>query len=235
MKLKSRLFDKNTLFCFSPTVMMITALSEVALALYAYRHYKQTKIGILGVLTLLFLALFQISEYQICEGLPALNLFWTKVGLIAITLLPPLGLHITEMMTNQYRFWWVGYVCALIYSVLFIFNPAIVQGGVCAGNYVIIDMQRVAYGEYYFAFLFLAMFIGLQAIRKQQITKASLRESVRWLILGYATFILPVAAVYMIVPSTLHGVPSIMCGFALVFAFILALRVLPLYHKKSTE
>ncbi len=224
----------TTLFCFSPPVMIATAIIELGFAVYSiwrYKRVKQPAFRTLAIFTLLFLALFQIAEYHICEGSALQNLFWTKFGLASITLLPALGLHLVETITKTKRLWWVGYVAALIYIGLFVFGNTIVQGGVCAGNYVIIYTAPVAFGTYYFVFLFLALGVGWSALRRQSGMAPAERDALRWLMLGYFAFMAPMAAVYLLAPSTHPGGPSIMCGFAVMLALILGLKVLPIYYR----
>ncbi|GEM_PF-4205541 len=45
-------------------------------------------------------------------------------------------------------------------------------------------------------------------------------------------FIVPTTAVNLINPATLAGIPSIMCGFAVLLAIILAGEVLPSYYSQ---
>jgi len=45
---------------------------------------------------------------------------------------------------------------------------------------------------------------------------------------GYLVFLVPTALAYSVSPATRRGIPSIMCGFAVLFALILTLYVLPL-------
>lgn len=45
--------------------------------------------------------------------------------------------------------------------------------------------------------------------------------------LGYMAFILPTAFFNIIKPETVSAIPSIMCGFAVLLAFTLTLRVMP--------
>jgi hypothetical protein len=37
--------------------------------------------------------------------------------------------------------------------------------------------------------------------------------------------------VYVLMPITRNAIASIMCGFALAFAFILAIKVVPIYNR----
>jgi len=53
------------------------------------------------------------------------------------------------------------------------------------------------------------------------------------LIAGYVVFIAPTTLVNIIDPSTITGIPSIMCGFAVLMAVALAGKVLPEYTKQK--
>ena len=53
------------------------------------------------------------------------------------------------------------------------------------------------------------------------------------LMFGYLVFLIPTATVNYIKPETRAGIPSIMCGFAVFFALILAFKILPLAAKKK--
>lgn len=45
--------------------------------------------------------------------------------------------------------------------------------------------------------------------------------------IGYASFMLPTTIVYLIDQTTIAGIPSIMCGFAVLLALCLVFAVLP--------
>ena len=51
--------------------------------------------------------------------------------------------------------------------------------------------------------------------------------ALKWLIGGYIAFILPTTIVNIINPSTIEGIPSIMCGFAVLMAIVLIGFVAP--------
>ena len=56
-----------------------------------------------------------------------------------------------------------------------------------------------------------------------------IRRSLGSLIVGYVLFMAPTTFVNIIDPSTIIGIPSIMCGFAVLMAVVLAGKVLPEY------
>ena len=52
------------------------------------------------------------------------------------------------------------------------------------------------------------------------------KKALFYLGIGYASFILPTTAVYWVDPTTISGIPSIMCGFAVLLAFCLIFGVI---------
>jgi len=59
------------------------------------------------------------------------------------------------------------------------------------------------------------------------LSKPHLRQALTGVVVGYASFILPTTAVNVLAPGTTRGIPSIMCGFAIIMALIIGLYVLP--------
>jgi len=51
----------------------------------------------------------------------------------------------------------------------------------------------------------------------------------KWFIVGYLSFMGPMGFAYLFFPETRNGIASIMCGFAIVFALILSLKIVPFY------
>jgi len=215
--------------------MLATFVIEVVLALYtAWR--RQGKIARVAILLLLCLASFQWAEYQVCEGNPATHLAWVKFGLIGITMLPALGVHISALLTKKTPLVSVGYAIALIFSLGFIFVPAATSGATCLGNYVLVNIGTVpigtAYEWYYLGFIFIGILQLLWGIFSPGKTSHKLHDARIWYVVGYLSFTVPMGIVGYLRSEIGSGLPSIMCGFALLFALIIALRVIPLVAKK---
>jgi hypothetical protein len=47
------------------------------------------------------------------------------------------------------------------------------------------------------------------------------------MVVGYLVFLVPTALANTVAPETRRGIPSIMCGFAVLFALILAVYITP--------
>ncbi len=215
------------LFCFTPEVMLATFLTEFFLAGYVFFRYRLTSFGRLIVTVLICLATFQISEYMVCGGFNAI--FWSKVGYTAITALPVLGLTIVSMVTGKNNFLKFGYALMFLYILIFIFAPKAISGAVCEKNYLVFYTNQElswTYSVYYFGFLVLAIWEAWESRNNSN------RNLLTWIIAGYLSFMLPMGIVYILSPAARHAIPSIMCGFALIFAFILAFKVASKYKDK---
>lgn len=238
--------QKGTQFnCFSPPIMLATLTIETVLALYTLWRYKMTPIMRLILVTLVGLASFQLAEYFVCTGYGLHAEQWSRLGFIMITLLPALGLHIMHVLADKPRRRLVSlaYVTMAGFVIFFLTYHTAFIGHQCTGNYVIFQLGPKMGGWYYvYYFGWLGTAIGLGATWANQLMQqkghaAHLRlETVRAMIVGYLVFLVPVALANAVKPQTRRGIPSIMCGFAILLALILVLYILPRAGKlKSTQ
>lgn len=230
----------NTLLCFSPPVMAATVLIEGALLIYTLWRYKMSMLVRLVALTLFFLALFQFCEYHVCTGMGLSIANWSRLGYAAITALPPLGIHILHVLAKkpQRRLVFTAYATMLGFIAYFLLVPGVFEGYQCTGNYVIFQIgikASFAYGAYYYGWLLTALVLGASWFKELNGRKSTRKQanSVLALMLGYLVFLVPTALTYSVDPSARRGIPSIMCGFAVLFALILALYILPRSAKKK--
>ncbi len=222
----------DRLYCFSPPVMIATFAIEIICAVYVVIRYKLTPVTRLAAAILMGLAVFQLAEYNVCEGAWGVgSLTWARIGYVAITLLPPLGLHLAVRLAGERKRLLVGlaYATAAIFAYIFLFVGQGMASQQCLGNYVMFHIAPWAsspYGLYYFGWLLVT--VGYALTRAQKATHYT-KEALYGLALGYLAFIVPSTAANLIDPSTLAGIPSIMCGFAVILAVILTTVVLPRY------
>lgn len=221
--------------CFSPPVMIATFTIEVLLAVYTVWRYKMSALTRLVTLTLVCLAIFQLAEYHVCTGFGSRAMAWSRLGFVAITILPPLGLHILHVLAGKPARKLVGAAYATMagFILFFMTYHAAFIGHQCTGNYVIFQMGPRAgalYGLYYYGWLLTALGLGwrwaseLKAQGKQALKRL---QTVQALIIGYLVFLVPTALANTVKPETRHGIPSVMCGFAVLFALILGFYILP--------
>ena len=216
--------------------MLATVIIELTLGAYSVWRYKLNLLTKLVVLCVFVLAIFQISEYNVCVGHGLSDGDWSRLGYAAITALPPLGLHILHILAAKpkRRLIAASYLTMVGFIIYFLTYPAAFTGFQCTGNYVIFQIgvrPALMYGLYYYGWLFTAMGLGLrwanQLIKQGKRVYGRL-QTVRALMVGYLVFLVPTALAYSVSPATRRGIPSIMCGFAILFALILTLYVLPL-------
>lgn len=221
--------SKNALYCFSPPVMLATFIIEIGLLAYVIVRYKMTPVVRAASAMLLFLAVFQLAEYNVCSGDGALTGQWSRIGFVAITFLPVLGLHLVQLIARRpnRKLTLVAYATAAVWAVVFGTSDWAFAEQVCGGNYIMFHLRDnidLFYSVYYYAWLLagLALIVRFWRTRSKQI-----RLSLRWLAAGYLIFLLPTATVSLLFPETTAGIPSIMCGFAVIFAVILTAAILP--------
>lgn len=211
--------------------MMATFIIEIALATYALLRYRLNEVGKLIVATLVMLGVFQMAEYFVCGGAGFNANQWSRLGYVAISTLPPLGLHMMYAINKSpnNRLIMLAYGSMAAFIAYFLLSPTAFSGHQCTGNYVIFQLGHVPsylYGLYYYGWLLIALGVGYRFIMKSTSSPAT-KNSTKALMAGYSVFLVPTAIVYAINPETRAGIPSIMCGFAVLFAIILAGYILP--------
>lgn len=226
--------NKNTFYCFSPPVMLATLTIEFFLVGYALWRYKLNTISRLIAVMLVCLGTFQLAEYFVCTG-SGLALQWSQIGFVAITALPPLGLHIMHQLAGKPAggLVWSAYATMAAWAAFFIAAPAEFMGHQCTGNYVIFQFsQNVTgvYSLYYFGWILVGMLLGArwasQITGKSKKAKTRL-QTVQAMFLGYLAFLVPSAISMTIFPEAWRAIPSVLCGFAVLLALILGIYILP--------
>ncbi len=229
-------YRAGTFYCFNPFVMAITAVAELLLAIYVLAKVPKNTSTMLGLSILLLLAVFQVAEYSICEGSILGSDTWSRIGFAAITLLPPLGVHLYRSLLGKKAgaIEILAYLTGALWMVVFLSGNA-VDGYQCTTNYLIFTMKPDlggTYFAYYYAWLLYVLFGSVQQWRKGTTVN---HESLKWLGIGYAAFIIPATFIWLLDGPAAKGLPSIMCGFAVILALILGLRVLPLIKPEAKK
>lgn len=221
--------QRLTLKCFSPPVMVATMFIETLGMLWVLWRYKHTTISRLIAAVLFFLAVFQLAEYMVCERAEVFSsLTWAKIGFASISVLPALGMHLAFTLAKKQAklLVTIGYLIAVAFSIFFLTAGHGIAADQCAGNYVIFKMMPGAvylYAAYYYVWIVAAMVFAYSASQK----KLKHKRALHYLALGYASFIIPTTVVNLVNPATISGIPSIMCGFAVILAFCLLFGVAP--------
>jgi len=216
--------------------MIATFIIEIGLALYTFWRYRANQVTRLAIILFVALATFQLAEFMICRGLGGNGLIWSRIGYVAITVLPPVGLHLLAVITKHRRplLIWPGYIAGAAFIAFFSLIGRSIDGHACLGNYVIFQVAPGfgwLYGLYYYGLLVATLLTGWYYLRQPIARK--IRRAVAGLTLGYTVFIIPATTVSLLDASTIAGIPSIMCGFAVLLALCLAFIVLPVTAAKK--
>jgi len=210
--------------------MVASFLIESALLVYVLWRYKLTSLMRVIAAALILLASFQLAEYYVCGGMGVSAAMWSRVGFVAITFLPPLGIHLAHLLAKKPErlLVYAAYATCVAWILVFCSGEWALHGHVCAGNYVIFQLRpslTPLYALYYYGWLFGGVWLALSFART---APKKARAALAAMILGYFVFLVPTATVNMLNPKTISGIPSIMCGFAVFFALILVFRIAPL-------
>jgi hypothetical protein len=232
-----------TFNCFSPPVMLATMIVETILIIYTLFRYKLSSVGRLAVLSLISLAVFQLSEYFVCTGFGLRAEQWSRLGFILITALPALGIHLLHVLAGKKSrvFVYMAYAFMTAFMVFFLTYHAAFIGHQCTGNYVIFQLgtfTTVLYSIYYYGLLVAGIATGIRWANQLKVKGKAFYDqlqTIRALIIGYLVFLVPTALVYSIKPSARRGIPSIMCGFAVIYALILTMYILPRSKAKEYD
>lgn len=228
---------KLRLYCFSPPVMLATFLFEIGAMLYVIVRGRGTRSTVLIATILGCLGFFQLAEWMVCEQALGLDsLTWAKLGYVAISFLPALGLHLAYRLLGQKgTFRWLimlGYALAAAFSAYFLFATQSISASQCLGNYALFVTPGPLmqfYGLYYYAWLLCA--VGWLLFGRTKVKQLWRRQATVWLAVGNLAFLVPVTVVNLVSPETILGIPSIMCGFAVLLAVVLVFKVFPLVQK----
>lgn len=221
---------KPMLLCFSPPVMIATFVIEIVLLIAVLATKQLNKTARLICVALFALAFFQLCEYFVCGGLGVNAALWSRLGFIAITTLPPLGLHLMFSIAGKKSKFIVpiGYTLMALWILIFGFTENAFTNHQCVSNYVIFNLHQYVgyfYSAYYYGLLLLGILLAMRF--GENAKKHTQKEALYGMIVGYLVFLVPTAVVNTINPQTMAGIPSIMCGFAVIFALILFFYVLP--------
>lgn len=216
--------------------MIATFAIEIALAVYVTLRYKSSAVTRLASAILFLLALFQLAEFNVCEGAFAVdNLTWARLGYASITMLPPLGIHLISRLagTRNAAMITAAYATGVAFMAYFTFSTQNLATQTCLGNYVLFSKapQIVPiYAAYYYGWLLTGVTLAFRYARVSR--RPNIANALRAFGIGYLLFLVPTTLVNIIDPATIAGIPSIMCGFAVLLAIILAGRVVPEYFKQ---
>ncbi len=217
--------------------MIATCIIEVSLLLYTLVRHRMNTVTRLSVATLGLLALFQLSEFTVCGATHWSASAWSRVGYMAITLLPPVGIHLVRALSGRGSPWIVraAYLSGIAFALIFGLSPSAFQDHICAGNYAIFQLAPNL-GGIYFGYYYGWLLFGIgQALLFTATAKINIRKALLYQVFGWLSFLLPTGIVNAMNPQTIAGIPSVMCGFAVIYAIVLVFGILPMAAKQTKK
>lgn len=215
--------------------MIATFAIEIGLLLYVLIRYRMSPVTRIVAATLFCLAIFQFAEFNVCEGAAGLHEIYSRIGFMAITLLPPLGIHLVQTIAGRGSKYltWAAYGSGITFAVIFGLSGSAFQSHVCAGNYAVFQISD-GLGGLYFTYYYFWLLAGISlALYFAVSANKRTREALTLQTFGYLSFILPTGIVNATNPNSIDAVPSIMCGFAVIYAVILAIFIVPRILKRK--
>jgi hypothetical protein len=212
--------------------MLATIIIELGLAGWILARYTLHQPRRIILALLVGLAGFQMAEYGVCGGAEG-TLVWSRIGYILITMLPALGLHLISTLLGRPRtiLVWTIYAIAGSLATILAVVPATLNSSICTGNYTVFRLSEpfsTVWSYYYTGAVLVGLVVATVSAGLASSTK---RRALGWLALGYASFIGPTLIIYYSSPGVRAGIPSIMCGFAVILALILGLKIAPLTNR----
>lgn len=126
-----------------------------------------------------------------------------------------------------------GYALAAAFSLVMALYPGLFGAATCTGQFVAFHTANpgfdVLYTVYYATTLFMGVGFAWQGWRA---ASGPYRRALLWILTGYLAFMVPALLIYAFVTLGKVAFASVLCGFAIVLAVILALKVLPLTHRR---
>ncbi|MEP7204994.1 MAG: hypothetical protein ABI716_02270 [Candidatus Saccharibacteria bacterium] len=219
---------QGKLYCFSPPVMLATFLIEFGFAFYTLWRYKLNSVSRLAFVMLISLGTFQLAEFMVCGGLGLTHMEWARVGYGALTLLPALGIHMVVSLAGKKKplLVNVAYASGVAFAAYYLVSEGAVTGSTCYANYAVFHVEHASvwpFALYYYGW----MLTGTNLAFRWASQLPKRRKALQAMAMGYLVFVLPTTMFNLVDPSTMKAIPSIMCGFAVLLAFVVVFRVLP--------
>ena len=172
---------------------------------------------------MLLLQTYQLSEFLLCIGV-AQNIV-VRLAISIITFLPPTGYLLTiRVLQCKRRFILLIYYLSLLFGAMLSFYYLFVDKTIvlqdCNPIYAIYQIGfPILYGVYYY----LVILFALLVIFYQIIFKGILKHNLKGLLvlIGYLSFLLPMAITLIVDPLLISAISSIMCKYAILLAIIL--------------
>jgi hypothetical protein len=211
---------------YSPILSIVTAVFEIAAALWALTAKCKKAILLLSSALLFFLAGYQILEVIICAN-PQQHLFLSRFAFLWIALLPPVGLLLTgqfdPLRTKAVRLYSVlMFAVALAAGVWIMMDRAFVTRTVCSVVFARFSNPAPEYLLY--CIFYDSGLLGIVLLSWYGIVKGKdpvQRRMLKQILLGMLFFIIPSLITLPFLPENGGALPSVMCHYALLLAIFI--------------
>ncbi len=176
---------------------------------------------------MLLLQLYQLSEFLICTGVSQ-NII-VRIAISIITFLPPTGFLLTTQILDCRKLfvrlvYYLGILSGAILSFYYLFLDKNIIMKDCNPIYAVYQIGfSFLYGIYYYLIIFLALIVIFYQIIFKGFVKRNSSKKFRglMLIIGYLSFLLPMAITIIIDSDYIPAITSIMCKYAILLAVTL--------------
>lgn len=212
--------------CYNPTISLTTAIIEWTLGIIIPWKYPKNRIRYFSSVLMFFLGLYQFTEFMFCKTNQAD--LWMRIGFIAYSLLPAIGLHSTLYYFKiKINLLWL-YTIPAIYIIGAATTTKFIVEGKCHDIFVtarnifssidspLTSIRSGIFTAYYFIFILLVCIIGVRAYLKetdQRKQRVLLVIPTGVIAMSFPTFIL-----IILFPALNIQFPSVLCHFGLLFA-----------------
>jgi len=209
--------------CFTPIVSLSTAIFEFAVATFIFFYYRKSKISKAIIILIYCLGLYQFSEYMLCMSSDPV--LWAKIGFIAYTFLPALGLKTFLKYTGKKQNNLLIFIVPILYSAFAIITEKFILESSCEKYFVTVKnmfwahtniIPMILYSCYYFGFIAYVCYLIINHYIKTKNTLKRKRDIVFFI--GIFTSLLFALVFLFIFPALSVRFPSIYCHFAILFA-----------------
>ena len=201
---------------FFSLVFFIIEFSLLLIALIKNRDHPYAN-TIYSLMTLL--QIYQLTEFLLCIGIDE-NIVG-RIAITSITLLPPIGYYLSAKLSNwKIKDYWIWLSIGFAISLYYIFAPISMTLNSCNPFYAIYNIPfGLHYGIYYFGIILLAILLVVIQIFRKKIQYGN--KGGIGLLIGFLSFLIPMALTVLIEENALFAIPSIMCKYAILLAITL--------------
>ena len=225
--------------CFTPTISLTTAIIEFLVATYLLVKYKNYLVPAFSAILIYVLGIYQFTEFMLCTSNNPL--LWAKIGFIAYSFLPAIGLNLVLRYTKRKFPSFILYIPAILATLFALFTKNFILHASCSKMFVISKIATILeptiflkklYLIHYFGYVALSILLLVIYIKKE---KDIARKYMAYLaaFVAMLTILAPIILI-VILPSFGNQFPSIYCEFAILVS-IVALVSSEIYSKKRKK